>query len=83
MSQMEEEEYANALIHYFQLGLLPLPDGTTLRAHIALRLRYFLVMNPIMNSLVISDEGQMRPDAGDEEIHGEFAPGEKNVQSMR
>ena len=34
----EEEDFANRLIHYFQRGLLQLPEGTTLRAHVAEKL---------------------------------------------
>ena len=32
---LEEESYANRLIHEFKLGLLPLTDGTTLRTFLS------------------------------------------------
>ena len=32
---VEEEAYANRLIHEFKLGLLPLTDGTTLRTFLS------------------------------------------------
>ena len=35
---VEEEDFANKLIQFFQQGLLRLPEGTTLRAYIAERL---------------------------------------------
>ena len=32
---IDEERYAEAIIHHFELGLLPLPAGTTLRNHLS------------------------------------------------
>jgi hypothetical protein len=33
--QVEEEEYTSRIIHYFSIGLLALPEGSTLRAYLA------------------------------------------------
>lgn len=35
--QLEEEEYTARIIHYFNLGLLTLPEGQTLRSYISKR----------------------------------------------
>jgi hypothetical protein len=37
---MEEEEYTSRIIHYFNLGLLQLPEGQTLRAYISDKLQW-------------------------------------------
>lgn len=37
--QMEEEDYTSRIIHYFNVGLLQLPDGQTLRAYISKKLK--------------------------------------------
>ena len=36
--QVEEEEYTSRIIHYFNSGLLSLPDGATLRSYLAEKL---------------------------------------------
>ncbi len=38
--QHEEEEYTQSIIDYFNMGLLPLPEGTTLRAYLAEKLKW-------------------------------------------
>jgi hypothetical protein len=34
-SQREEEEYTNRIIHYFNMGILTQPEGSTLRSYLA------------------------------------------------
>jgi len=38
--QHEEEEFSQSIINYFNTGLLPLPEGTTLRAYLAEKLKW-------------------------------------------
>lgn len=38
--QHEEEEYTQSIIDYFNTGLLSLPEGTTLRAYLAEKLKW-------------------------------------------
>ena len=38
--QAEEEDYTQRIIEYFNTGVLPLPEGTTLRAYLAERLNW-------------------------------------------
>ena len=38
--QAEEEEYTQQIIDYFNEGLVPLPEGVTLRAYLAEKLNW-------------------------------------------
>lgn len=43
MFQLEEEEYTARIIHYFNLGLLTLPEGQTLRSYISKRVSQYML----------------------------------------
>ena len=41
-TQAEEEEYTQQIIDYFNAGLVPLPEGVTLRAYLAEKLNWYV-----------------------------------------
>lgn len=49
--QAEEEEYTQRIIDYFNEGLVPLPDGVTLRAYLADKLSWYVPSCPTLPCL--------------------------------
>jgi hypothetical protein len=45
-TQAEEEEYTTQIIEYFNEGLVPLPEGITLRAYLADKLNWYVQCRP-------------------------------------
>ena len=43
---MEEEQYANKIINYFNKGLLGIPNGTTLRSYLSEKLNWYASFKP-------------------------------------